>query len=257
MRKVGICLLLLVFACTDLWAWGQKGHRIIGEVAYTYLSPVARRKTDAVLGRHGLVYYANRPDEIKSDTIYLDSSDWHYQDLDAGLTDEAVAAMWTDYPDVGGRLLMKLDSLTTVLKQNPKDQDALWFVVHLMGDLYCPMHTAHLDDKGGNEVKMKWFGDRTNLHTVWDTKLIEARGYSYTEYAEFLIDTYGAERRPIEQKKPAELLVANYHLCNAIYDYQAGWDGNTYHYIYRWHEPMEHQLYTAGVRLAKLLNSIY
>ena len=35
------------------------------------------------------------------------------------------------------------------------------------------------------------------------------------------------------------------------------WDGNTYHYIYRWRTEMEEQLYIAGIRLAKLLNEIY
>ena len=50
-----------------------------------------------------------------------------------------------------------LDSLVTVLKAGKGDAHTLRFVVHLSGDRYCPMHMAHLDDKGGNTVKMKWF----------------------------------------------------------------------------------------------------
>jgi len=51
-----------------------------------------------------------------------------------------------------------------------------------------------------------------------------------------------------------ELILRTYRLTGEIYTYQQTWDGNTYHYIYRWHIPMEEQLYIAGIRLAKLLN---
>jgi len=114
-----------------------------------------------------------------------------------------------------------------------------------------------MDDKGGNAVKMKWFSNHTNLHSVWDTKLIDSQGYSYTEYALMIEDMYGKERKAIEAATDEELLLQTYHLTEAIYNYQENWDGNTYHYIYRWHQACEEQLYIAGIRLAKLLNSIY
>ena len=131
------------------------------------------------------------------------------------------------------------------------------FIVHLTGDRFCPMHMAHMDDKGGNAVRMKWFGRDTNLHSVWDGKLIESQGYSYTEYAQFLEDTYGDRRREIEKASWEDLTLQTYHLTSDIYNYQTTWDGNTYHYIYHWHQPMEYQLYCAGIRLAQLINSIF
>ena len=121
------------------------------------------------------------------------------------------------------------------------------------------MHMAHMDDKGGNTVRMAWFSkqNNTNMHAVWDTKLIESQGYSYTEYADMLERTYKSLRKQIEQASDEELLIRNYHMTEAIYAYQQTWDGNTYHYIYRWHIPCEEQLYIAGIRLAKYLNEIY
>ena len=150
-----------------------------------------------------------------------------------------------------------LDSLVTVLKAGKGDAHTLRFVVHLSGDRYCPMHMAHLDDKGGNTVKMKWFGENTRLHTVWDTKLIESQGYSYTEYAEKLELEYGLAKKYINAQTDATLMLDTYHLTSDIYEYQTTWDGNTYHYIYRWHTEMEQQLFIAGIRLAQLLNEIY
>ena len=181
------CLSIVLLSSSQaLWAWGQKGHRIIAQVAYDNLSCSTRRKIDKVLGAHGAIYLANWPDEIKSDTIYPYSHDWHYQDLPAGLSDSALVAMRTDYPTKGGNLFRAMDSLVNVLRANKQDKVALTFLVHLSGDVFCPMHMGHLDDKGGNRVKCKWFGQKTNLHAIWDGKIIESRGYSYTEYAHYV-----------------------------------------------------------------------
>ena len=238
-------------------AWGQKGHRVIAKIAYDNLSRKARRQVDKTLGKQGVIYWSNWADEIKSDTIYPTSYDWHFQDFDEGLSDSTVVAALTDYPKEGGNMFKVLDSLQLVLRKGEGNVHTLRFFVHLSGDRYCPMHTAHMDDRGGNDVRMKWFKEDTRLHTVWDTHLIESQGYSFSEYAEKLEIEYAAEKRAIEQMSDAELLLHNYHFTEDIYAYQAAGDNNTYHYIYRWHIPMEKQLYIAGIRLAKLLNEIY
>ena len=275
-RTIFIISALVVMAgyAAPVFGWGQKGHRIIAEIAYDNLSRKARKQVDKTLGKHGMVYWANWADEIKSDTIYPDSYDWHFQDFDGGLSDSTVADALVHYPKEGGNLFRAIDSLMNVQRdkgqgtkdkgqgtkdkgQWTRDEHTLRFIVHLCGDRFCPMHTARMDDKGGNMVKMKWFGENTNLHTVWDTHLIDSQGYSYTEYACKLERQYAHEKRAIEQMTDRELLLHNYHLTEAIYAYQAAWDGNTYHYIYRWRQPMEYQLYVAGIRLAQVLNRMY
>ena len=247
---------LLCAISVPAFGWGQKGHRIIAQIAYDNLNKKARKAVDNTLGIKGIVYWSNWPDEIKSDTIYPTSYDWHFQDFDGGLSDSTVVAALTDYPKEGGNLFRALDSLTAIVR-NDNAVHNLRFIVHLSGDRYCPMHTAHMDDRGGNDVKMKWFKEATRLHTVWDTHLIESQGYSFSEYAEKLEREYAPRKREIEAMSDAELLLHNYHLTEAIYAYQTTWDGNTYHYIYRWRTEMEEQLYIAGIRLAKLLNEIY
>lgn len=296
-RTISILLvsLLTVVYTVPAFGWGQEGHRIIAKIAYDNMTRKARKSVDRIEegerrkyeggsmkeegrmkekgGRRelkeGIIYWANWPDEIKSDTIYPTSYDWHFQDFDGGMSDSAVVAALTDYPKEGGNLFKALDSLVTVLRTDRKQtasltedrliqlEHTLRFIVHLSGDRYCPMHMAHMDDKGGNAVKMKWFGGNTNLHTVWDTKLIESQGYSYTEYAQKLEREYAWKKKEIEKMSDAELLLMSYHKTEAIYAYQATWDGNAYHYIYRWRQPMEEQLYIAGIRLAQLLNAIF
>ena len=261
MKRSFLVFIALLCACIyslPAFSWGQKGHRIIAKIAYDHLTCKARKSVDAIAGKQGIIYWANWPDEIKSDTIYPTSYDWHFQDFDGGLSDSVVVAALTDYPKEGGNMFRALDSLKNLLGNKAENEvHNLRFFVHLTGDRYCPMHTAHMDDKGGNAVKMKWFKEDTRLHTVWDTHLIESQGYSFSEYAEMLELRYAAQRKAIEQMSDEELLLYNYHFTEAIYAYQQTWDGNTYHYIYRWHEPMEWQLYAAGIRLAQLLNQIY
>jgi len=248
------------------WSWGQEGHRIIAKIAYDNLTKKARKQVDGVLGKQGMIYWANWPDEIKSDTIYPQSikDGWHYQDFDGGLSDSVIADALVHYPIEGGNMFRALDSLVNELVESQKSKQqsrlhTLRFVVHISGDRYCPVHIAHQDDKGGNAVRMGWFSkkDNTNLHSVWDSKLIESQGYSFTEFAEKLEIEYAGEKQAILQMSDKELLLETYHMTEDIYAYQQTWDGNTYHYIYRWHFPMERQLYIAGIRLAKLLNEIY
>ena len=259
MRKIVLffSIVLFIIPTQPVWAWGQEGHRIIGQIAYNHLNKKAKKHVDKVLGTHGIVYWSNWPDEIKSDTIYPDSYDWHFQDLDAGMTDEAVAATLTNYPSQGGKLWRITDSLFAVLEKEPDNFDVLRFYIHLLGDVFCPMHTAHLDDKGGNAVKLKWFGKSTNLHRIWDSDLIQSRGYSYSEYAEYLENRFAPETKEIQKMTKPEIVIHNYHLCNEIYAYQEAGDDNTYHYIYHFAPEMEWQLYAAGIRLAQLLNELY
>ena len=64
-----------------------------------------------------------------------------------------------------------------------EEQIRLRMLIHLVGDMHCPMHLGHASDLGGNRVSVRFFGRGTNLHTVWDTSLVEAaHNWSYTEW---------------------------------------------------------------------------
>ena len=46
------------------------------------------------------------------------------------------------------------------------------------------MHVGLAEDRGGNDFKLQWFYNDTNLHTVWDRKMIDGYNMSYIELAE-------------------------------------------------------------------------
>jgi len=131
------------------------------------------------------------------------------------------------------------------------------YLVHLTADELCPMHMAREEDKGGNDVKVQWKGSETNLHKVWDEKIIESRGYSYTEYAQMLVDTYGSELDSISNLTETDFINYVYTTTQAIYDYQkANPDENVHRYMWQWKTTCDHLLFMAGVRLANNIHNI-
>ena len=66
-------------------AWGMLGHRIVGEIASTYLTPNAHKEVQQILGTESMAMTSNWPDFIKSDTTYKYLNSWHYIDVDSGL----------------------------------------------------------------------------------------------------------------------------------------------------------------------------
>lgn len=257
MKRILIILFCIAIFTPAMLAWGPKGHRIVAQVAYDNLNKKTRKHVDAVLGTRGMVYLSTWADEIKSDTIYPESHDWHYQDLDGGLTDEQVVATLTNYPAEGGNMFRALDSLAAVMKNDKFNHDALAFYVHLYADRFCPMHVAHLDDKGGNAVKAKWFGQKTNMHSIWDSKLIESKGFGYMEYVAYLHDVYGKQKKEVMNMTAEQTLLTTYHVTSSIYEYHTTWNNNSYNYVYDWTDEVEWQMYMGGVKLAQSLNEIF
>jgi hypothetical protein len=50
---------------------------------------------------------------------------------------------------------------------------ALRFVAHLVGNIHQPLHAGFAEDRGGNSVDVRSNDGKMNLHSLWDTALIE------------------------------------------------------------------------------------
>ena len=69
-----------------------------------------------------------------------------------------------------------IDRQAEVLKSNAPSEkrlNALKYLVHLVGDVYQPLHAGYLDDKGGNTYQLQAFMRGSNLHAFWDSGLIK------------------------------------------------------------------------------------
>ena len=50
--------------------------------------------------------------------------------------------------------------------------EALKFLIHFLGDITQPLHDE-AEELGGNDIKVTWDGEATNLHSCWDTQMVE------------------------------------------------------------------------------------
>jgi len=257
MKKVVLLILLCALTCVNSVAWDALGHRVIAELAYNQLTKKARKQVDEVLGKRGMIYTASWADEIKSDTIYKESHITHYQNLRDGMTPEDIEYLWLNNKSEGLHAFYAIDSLVNLLRHDKKNEDALKFTVHIMGDLFQPMHLGRPEDKGGNRIQMRWFGHGTNLHAVWDRWLIDYTQMSQTEFVRYLEDKYSDSKKQIEQLSMLECIMLTYERQKAVYQYQERGDNSNYHYAYQFRPMLDICLYSSSVKLAQLLNEIY
>ena len=170
----GIFFLLggLLPACS--FAWGPDGHRVGGEIAWELLSPEVQAEVARLLrvkGESDLANAGTWADRIRSDSRYDWAAPLHYINLPV---DWASYRKSRDCPRQG----CVLEAINTyqqrLADRSLTDEDraeALLFLVHFIEDIHQPMHTGLREDRGGNDVEVKFYGFTTNLHALWDVYL--------------------------------------------------------------------------------------
>lgn len=169
-----LCAATLSMAAPLVMAWGPDGHAIVADIAQAHLNPQAAAQVAALLKLEGL----ERLDQIGSwaDAHRKElpgSGGWHYVDIPLG-AETYVAARDCAQDRC---IVAKLEKSTRILADRSAAPaarlEALKWVVHLVGDIHQPMHAVDNDDKGGNTVQVQFFDTGTNLHSVWDGRVID------------------------------------------------------------------------------------
>jgi hypothetical protein len=135
--------------------------------------------------------------------------------------------------------------------------EALKFVVHFLGDMHQPLHAGDRGDRGGNDVTVWYQWRRTNLHSLWDSRMIEARGPAEDQLVSAL------ERRVREHPDLASVragsitswVMESHDVArDLVYPRLSPWLVITEGYVDDAMPAIEQQMFRAGVRLAALLN---
>ena len=253
-HKFFLLIALLSFSF-HITAFDAVGHRIIADVAYENLTCGTRKKVDKLLEKHGIIYASVWSDDIRSDSAYVYSYNWHFQNLKDGMSKSELQFLLDNPTSEGRHLFFALDSLSASLKRNKNDVEALKFIVHFAADLFQPMHLGRLSDRGGNDVMVKWFGRDIRLHQLWDTQMLEGQKFSYSEYSRYLKDKFAKQKKVIKNQSMVDAIWATYLLRNKIYAYDYA-DLRAYNYMYDFNKDMDLQLFRAGMQLANLLNEV-
>jgi hypothetical protein len=258
MRRFIAALLFCALPASPALAWGQTGHRVAGAIADHYLSGVARAHVRLLLGTETLAQAATWPDDMRSDPAEYwqkTASPFHFVTVPAGRTHAEVGAP----PE--GDAVTALAGFAQVLrdpKASLEDQRrALRFTIHIIGDLHQPLHAGRPGDRGGNDVKVTWFNQPTNLHSVWDSGMIDSRQLSHSELADWLAGAITPEQVIAWSNPDPEVWIAESVALRETL-YPAGVNPKlSYAYAYQHGSEIDGRLSRAGVRIAAYLNQIF
>jgi hypothetical protein len=257
--KLILALAIITYMPIKANAWGMIGHRVVGEVAESYLTKKGLKGVQHVLGSETLAMASNWPDFIKSDTSYNYMGSWHYVNLPGGLDKQGVYQFLKaeQAPNVYGQINAMIAMLKDKQSSASQQQMAMRVLIHLVGDLHQPMHTARKEDLGGNKVYVTWFGARSNLHKVWDEELIDYQRLSYTEYATAINHPTKNQLTSWQATSLQDMVFESYTACNHIYETTKPDDKLGYRYNFDHVDTLNEQLLKGGIRLAQILNDIY
>jgi nuclease S1 len=239
-------------------AWGPKGHRLVGGLAATELTPQARAEIARLL--HGeteptLAGVANWADDLREHDPDLGkrSARWHYVNL---AEDDCVYSPPKHCP-TGDCVIEAINRQRTVLADRAQPDaaraQALKFLVHLVGDAHQPLHAGYARDRGGNTVQIQLDGKGTNLHWVWDGEVIASAGMNERRYLRYLLRT----PLPVEARDnatdPGRWAEASCRIVlrDGFYPLRPKLEPT---YFAQWRPTADAQLRIAGHRLALMLN---
>jgi hypothetical protein len=236
-------------------SWGQVGHRVTGAIAQQYLTPEAQHAISQLLINEDLAEASTYPDEMKSNPSEFwkkTANPWHYVNVFDGKTYSDVAP-----PPEGNAvtaLAMFSRQLTDKQSSLAEKQLALRFIVHIIGDLHQPFHAGNGLDRGGNDVKLEFFWEDSNLHRVWDSGLIDRQQLSYTEWSQILSRKISSQQATQWMQVDPQVWIAESAKLRAnLYPEsdKLSWD-----YQYQNLPLVKQRLQMGGVRIAAYLNAL-
>jgi len=175
---------LLAASSMPTHAWGPQGHRTVGAIADRLLTPQAHEAVTVILAddrdkfgnpsqRMTLEAVSVWADEIRGTPG--EHLAWHYDDIP--VCGSEPKSRYCPDGQCNTEQLKRLLAVLADTRATPRERDeALKWVVHLVGDIHQPLHAADNGDDGGNRVAVALEGVKTrgreNLHHVWDNDLV-------------------------------------------------------------------------------------
>jgi hypothetical protein len=169
MRRAAV--IFLIFGTLRAFGWGPEGHALVARLATAHLTPAAAASVREILGRNAtLASISSWADQVRGQR--QQTGPWHYIDIPI---DHRHLDMTRDCPK-NDCVIVKIETFRSVVADRgavpEQRKEALMFLVHFIGDMHQPLHSADNKDRGGNEVHLEFAGRNTNLHSLWDGGLL-------------------------------------------------------------------------------------
>lgn len=244
-----------------LISWGVTGHRTVGKIAEDHLTANASKAVHELLGAETLADVSTWADEVRNEPEYKATGSWHYINLPLGLSYSDFQKQVEGMSEANVYSALRQQEQILTDKSTTREQKivALKFVVHFVGDLHQPMHVSRAEDKGGNTIQLNYNGQGTNLHSVWDTKLIEHEGADYQQLAAKYGQASPAQIKQWQSDPVIKWIWESYTISSKLYaEVDAMKSRSIDDSYYTAHIGIIHErLEQAGVRLAGVLNTLF
>jgi hypothetical protein len=184
-------------------AWGDEGHEIVALIAQNYLAPAVRARVTAMLSAdpdpltpHDIASEAVWADRYKdtdrnsTKVRYNGTFEWHFINIEVARPslDQACyghpplpfgmpASQGPPHACIVDKINQFIAELANPVTSNDERLLALKFLLHLVGDVHQPLHTADDRDAGGNQKRVAAPGyPDDNLHFYWDVPFVQRLG---------------------------------------------------------------------------------
>jgi S1/P1 Nuclease len=289
------------------FAWGDEGHKIVAHVAEHYLTDTSRQRILQLLKEDQKKdYYSRECPQAQSVGDYMacvaswadrvrpdrpETALWHYVDI-PNHPKPGTSATYDPVRDCpptrdGDCVILAVEQFKAMLmkpeaaggRDKQRRIEAVKFIIHFVGDLHQPLHSADNDDKGGNDVKVFWLGNEFsngekryewNLHSVWDSGIVSKTNPSADESVARLLAALANVDIKAMQKGTVVDWANEAHVIalKSVYNDKfltkkiKGADGTLkvdlgQEYYNSGKDIVDLQLERAGVRLARVLNELF
>jgi nuclease S1 len=267
LRPVSLLLLALLILPGHAWSWGFDQHKVIARIAEARLTPKTRKEIENILGPNtSLSNVAVWADMVKDARPH--TRPWHYINYPLELDEPDYDVMNT--PE--GNVLYAITTQIALLKNPRSDreirEDALKFLVHLVGDIHQPLHCGIAKDRGGNTIQVILMERLSNLHAIWDSEMFPVKEGQIDSLATGLVkDMTKEEIETIVSNQPYDWMVESHRLvrdtCYLRQERPPSGDSSktpqhlSESYIQKNKVVAKKRIIAAGLRLAALLNEIF
>ncbi len=264
MRSAALFLALALLATIgtrEAGAWGRSGHRIVGEIAQARLDPKAAAAVAELLAGEPEPTLAGV--SIWADAVREEAPEFrwtvplHWVNFESGNCSYRAPVNCRDDRCVVAAIERFSQQLGDTWLPLAVRRDALKFVVHFVGDAHQPLHAGFAADRGGNDFQISILREGWNLHSVWDSLIIDSLKLEWRDYAARV------EQIPLAPQAQAQVSINQppawaEESCQIVQgsDFYPPKHKITGRYLEAKRPQADQRLKLAGERLAALLNRV-